>query len=184
MIPVPSRDAAGTTYEVTLELRRNGDEFGSVGERCGYSLASLANRLATARAWDAVWPDTADRFPDPPAAEAREPELFAFRYRDRDDVLSTGELRCSLRTSSVWLPAQDGRGGEWRSARRAVLEAWGSGGRGVRVMLDSDELARFLDRFVAEARRAGADYRDVVVGNVVSSPVSSAPLPIRAIIDC
>ncbi|HEX2312489.1 MAG TPA: hypothetical protein VHJ17_02070, partial [Thermomonospora sp.] len=136
--------------------------------------------LAAARADDspeaARWPDPDDRFPQPavpghaPRAHCRctgaagDPELFSFRYRDRVDVASTGELRCAVRTSSVWLPgpdvqpdawapAPDGSQGRWRLARRAVLEAWGAGGRGVRAVLTSAELAAFLATLLAEAER-------------------------------
>ncbi|MFG2005685.1 hypothetical protein ACGFNU_41710 [Spirillospora sp. NPDC048911] len=165
MVPVASRDRGGTPFEVTLELRRDGDSFGAVGERCGYFLAELAGRVAAARAGEspqaAAWPDPDDRFPDPPNARGvREPELFAFRYRDRGDVASTGELRCALRTSSVWIERQGTGLGAWRVARRAVIEAWGSGGRGVRAVLTSAELHGFLADLLADAERAGAGYRE------------------------
>jgi hypothetical protein len=178
VIPVPACDRGGTPYEVTLELQRDGESFGAVGERCGYFLATLAGRLATARSDGSPqareWPDEDDRFPDPPLLRAlddrtllpREPELFAFRYRERGDVPGTGELRCSLRTSSTWLSGRDERG-EWRLARRAVVEAWGAAGRGVRAVLTSAELAAFLATLVGEARRAGADYRDVLSASEV-----------------
>ncbi|MEO5876465.1 MAG: hypothetical protein ABIQ26_15830 [Streptosporangiaceae bacterium] len=55
------------------------------------------------------------------------------------DCGGTGELRCTVRTSSVWRPD-----GGWRIGRRAVLEAWGTGGLGVRAELTSAELAGFL----------------------------------------
>ncbi|SNR50524.1 hypothetical protein [Actinomadura mexicana] len=163
VVPVASLDRGGTPFEVTLELWRDGDSFGAVGERCGYFLAGLAARVATARAdgspQAARWPDPADRFPDPvPGDTAREPELFAFRYRDRGDVMSTGELRCSLRTSSMWVGRQQSAAGRWRVARRAVVEAWGASGRGVRAVLTSAELARFLADLLAEAERARAGH--------------------------
>jgi hypothetical protein len=197
--PVPSHDRGGTPYEVTLELIRDGALFGSVGERCGYHLASLAGRVAAARAVDSAqavqWPDPDDRFPDPPLGAAvrtldcghadmlrghlpREPELFAFRHRDRGDLGGAGELRCTLRTISLWMahavpcsapPAvpsavhDQGRGrGRWRLARRAVIEAWGERGWGVRAILTSGELAAFLTDLLAEAERAGASYRDIL----------------------
>lgn len=188
VIPVPSFDRGGTPYEITLELRRDGASFGSVGERCGHALAALSRLLATARSDDSpqatTWPDQDDRFPDPPLDRAlratgcghdlgsylpKERELFAFRCRDRGDLASTGELRCSLRTSCRWIavPARDGNGtGQWRIARRAVLEAWGAGGHGVRAVLTSGELAGFLTELLREAERAGADYRDLTVGVV------------------
>ncbi|WP_051300574.1 hypothetical protein [Actinomadura rifamycini] len=161
VLPVPSFDRGGAPYEVTLELRRDGAVFGAVGERCGYFLADAAARLAAARAdgspQAARWPDPDDRFPGRDAgrdgAAARGPELFAFRYRDRGDVMSTGELRCTVRTSSLWVGRQQSAAGRWRVARRAVLEAWGAGGRGVRAVLTSTELVRFLDGLLVEADR-------------------------------
>ena len=159
VVPVASCDRGGTPFEVTLELWRDGDAFGSVGERCGYFLADLAARVAEARAdgsaQAARWPDPDDRFPDAsPGDPSREPELFAFRYRDRGDVLSTGELRCALRTSSLWVGRQQSAAGRWRVNRRAVLDAWGAGGRGVRAVLTSTDLARFLGELLAETDRA------------------------------
>jgi hypothetical protein len=195
VIPVPSCDRGGTPYEVTLQLERDGEAFGVVGERCGYFLATLARRLAVARLDGSpqacAWPDQDDRFPDPPLQAAlrahgaadltpREPELFTFRHRERGDVASTGELRCTLRTSSTWICAQDGHGGEWRLARRAMVEAWGTSGCGVRAVLTSAELAGFLTALVSEARHAGADYRDVLASSSVWTPHA----PSRAIIDC
>jgi hypothetical protein len=199
VIPVPSHDRGGTPYEVTLELIRDGALFGSVGERCGYHLASLAGRVAAARAADSAqatrWPDPEDRFPDPPLSRAvrmlarespecghadtlhgqlpREPELFAFRHRDRGDLGGAGELRCTLRTFSLWMahleaprasaaePAPVARG-RWRLARRAVIEAWGEGGWGVRAILTSGEFEGFLADLLAEAERAGASFRDII----------------------
>ncbi|WP_026414465.1 hypothetical protein [Actinomadura oligospora] len=166
VVPVAARDRRGLAYEVTLELRRDGDLFGRVGERCGYFLGDLARRLAVARADDSpqalAWPDPDDRFPDP--ADERwisgpgtgcEPELFAFRYRDRGDLASTGELRCSVRTSAAWVGPHRSPDGRWRLARRAVVEAWGAGGRGVRAVLTAGQLAEFLAELLAEADRLG-----------------------------
>jgi hypothetical protein len=187
VLPVPSNDRGGTPYEITLELKRDGAPFGSVGERCGHALAALSRLLAVARCDDSpqamAWPDLDDRFPDPPLDRAlratgcghdlgpnlpKERELFAFRCRDRGDLASTGELRCALRTSCAWVASQDGArsGGQWRIARRAVLEAWGAGGRGVRAVLTSGELAGFLAELLREAERAGASYRDLTDGVV------------------
>ena len=181
IIPVPSHDRSGTPYEITLELVRDGLSFGTVGERCGHTLAALARLLAGARSEVSLqacaWPDPDDRFPDPPLDRAlratgcghdlggslpKERELFAFRCRDRGDLASTGELRCTLRTSCRWVAGGDDApygGGQWRLARRAVLEAWGASGRGVRAVLTSGELSRFLSELLREAERVAAGYR-------------------------
>jgi hypothetical protein len=181
IIPVPSHDRSGRPYEITLELVRDGGPFGAVGERCGHALAALARLLAAARSDDSpqagAWADPDDRFPDPPldralcatgcghdldAALPKERELFAFRCRDRGDLASTGELRCALRTSCCWVAQRDGPacgGGQWRIARRAVLEAWGASGRGVRAVLTSGELYGFLNDLLREAERVGAGSR-------------------------
>lgn len=188
VIPVPSHDRGGTPYEITLEPQRDGAPFGSVGERCGHVLAALSRLLAAARCDGSpqatAWPDCDDRFPDPPLDRAlratgcghdlgpylpKERELFAFRYRDRGDLASTGELRCSLRTSCCWITPQgraDKGVGQWRIARRAVLEACGASGRGLRAVLTSGDLPGFLGEPLHEAERAGASYRDLIDGVV------------------
>lgn len=182
--PVPVLDRQHLPYEVTLRLTRNGAEFGEVGERCGYFLDNVSAQLACARAEgsgeSARWgPD--DRFPtstvesgvrawaaggdrDPGAAWdelarylPRDRELFAFRHRDPDDLCANGELRCTVRTEKAWVRGDGGPGGgRWRLARRAVVEAWGESGLGLRAVLDSTGLAEFLDRLVAEAGRVSA----------------------------
>lgn len=139
------RDSAGTPYEITLRLHRDGALYGTVGERCGWFLTRLARGVAEARAGhEARWPDPDDRFP---GGE----ELFAFRYRARNGVVGGGELRCQLRTIPVWIPGRRGHAGEWRVTRRAFLEAWSSGGVGMRAVLTSSELGVFVDALVAEA---------------------------------
>jgi hypothetical protein len=52
---------------------------------------------------------------------------------------------------------QDGRG-RWRLAQRAVVEAWGDAGIGVRAVLTSGELAAFLQSFVDATSGVGAAY--------------------------
>ena len=203
---VACRDRTGRPYEITLELARNRQPFGAVGQRCGYHLAELAAAVTAARKdpeQAAQWPDPDDRFPEPGghAVPARqqppgEREYFSLRSRDRSDLTGTGEFRCSLRVSAEWLGAcagtgtasqQDGSGGQpaerrehgsrpglrawpggralagqhgrpasgsahggWRLRRRAVVEAWGAGGIGVRAVLTSAELVSFLDTVLKE----------------------------------
>ena len=65
---VACRDRLGNPYDITLALARNQLPFGSVGERCGARLTSLAALVSAARADPAQaadWPDPDDRFPEP-----------------------------------------------------------------------------------------------------------------------
>ena len=174
VLPEPCRDRDGTPYEVTLRLLLDGHELGAVGERCGFFLAATAARLRAAgpdafppgsvegglRAW------AADEDLDPDAAWAslsrylpRERELFAFRSRDPDDLSVAGELRAVLREERSWV-RQDGAG-RWRLRRRAVVEAWGARGTGVRAVVDSAGLLEFLDRLLGECAAVGASYDGV-----------------------
>lgn len=101
-------------------------------------------------------------------------EYLSLRARERTDPPGAGELRCCLRASAEWLsddgspaaadagqavPWQAGAGpagpgvprpGRWRLTRRAVIEAWGDGGIGVRAILTSAELVTFLDTVLRE----------------------------------
>jgi hypothetical protein len=108
---VTCRDSAGQPYEITLRLARDSVPFAAVGQRCGYQFSELAARVSAARAdpeQAAAWPDPDDRFPgayDGPES-ARLPgdhEYFTLRSRDRSDLPGTGELRCVLRSTAVWL---------------------------------------------------------------------------------
>ncbi|MEW9553591.1 hypothetical protein [Nonomuraea sp. NPDC050783] len=139
--PVACRDSVGTPYEVTLELHRDGAPYGSVGERCGWMLARLAQGVDEARKHDARrWADPDDRFP----GDGPDGELFSFRYRSRSGP-SGGELSCRLRTIPLW------EGSRWRVTRRAYVEAWGATGVGMRAVLTSAELWSFVQGLVAEA---------------------------------
>ena len=124
---VACRDRAGQPFEITLSLARDSVPFASVGQRCGHQLAQLAGQLTDARLdpeQAAAWPDPDDRFPAPAASALAtdvseagpaagpgqlgsylpgETEYFALRSRDRADLPGTGELRCVLRSSAVWI---------------------------------------------------------------------------------
>jgi hypothetical protein len=206
---VACRDRAGQPFEITLNLARDSVPFASIGQRCGHQLVLLAGQLTDARQDPeqiAAWPDPDDRFPatlasgSPSGGTAASPaspagprgqlgsylpgetEYFALRSRDRADLPGSGELRCVLRSSAVWVgdcagtgahwpgkqsphaqhfspgqhvpPGQHlqpafrdpaGSRGQWRLSRRAVIEAWGAGGIGLRAVLTSAELVAFLD---------------------------------------
>src|SRR5215469_4452191 len=105
--PVSCHDRAGRPYEITLSLTRDSVPFAAVGQRCGYQLAQLAERVSAARrdpAQAAAWPDPDDRFPQLRAADVRaDHEYFALRSRERVDPPGAGELRCVLRSSAIWL---------------------------------------------------------------------------------
>ena len=109
MAAVPCRDRAGQPYEITLELTRDAEPFAAVGERCGYRLAQLAERVRAARhdpGQAQLWPDPDDRFPAPSRRRDYRPgesEYFCLRSRDRGDLAGTGELRCVLRSSADWI---------------------------------------------------------------------------------
>jgi hypothetical protein len=160
-------DRLGVPYEITLDLRRGRKPFASIGERCGFRLSQLAASVTAARADPAqavAWPDPDDRFPAPEFRPG-EREYFSLRSRERSDLPGSGEFRCVLHDSAVWLNGQwpaGGRGhpgaagpgsgqpGGWSLTRRAVIEAWGADGIGVRAVLTSAELVTFLDTVLRE----------------------------------
>ncbi len=169
VLPVPVLDRDRTPYEVTLRLLRDGEPFGAVGERCGYFLASTAARLRAAREAGGEFPISSvegglrawaiDRGEDGDVAWSqvgrylpRDRELFCFRSRDPDDLSTTGELRTTLDVERTW--TVDG----WVLRRRAVVEAWGEGGQGVRAVVDSDQLLSFLEVLVQDFAAVGASY--------------------------
>ncbi len=179
VVAVACCDRTETPYEVTLDLRRGRKRFASVGERCGFRLSRLAASVTAAREdpeQAAAWPDPDDRFPEPgplrgqgTGEEAgdgfrpREREYFSLRSRDRSDLPGSGEIRCVLRDSAEWLgrPGMRAQGqpGGWRLTRRAVIEAWGADGIGLRAVLTSAELVTFLDTVLREPVGAAAAAR-------------------------
>ena len=184
VLPVPCRDRDGVPYEVTLRLVRDGAAFGEVGERCGFFLATTAARLRAARDAGGEYPPggleaglrawATDRGLDGDEAWTaferylpRDRELFCFRARDPDDLSTAGELRVVLRHERSWLrPSEDSGRGRWQLRSRAVLEAWGTGGTGVRALLDSAALLAFLEQLLRDCAEVGASYDgvDVVAG--------------------
>ncbi len=90
----------------------------------------------------------------------RERSLFSFRRRDPDDPARLGELRCSLRTSKVWVETDASGAGRWKLRERAVLDAWGESGHGVRAVLTAPELLAFLRVLLAQAEAIGIAYSD------------------------
>lgn len=180
VLPVPVLDRDRVPYEVTLSLKLDDGPFGEVGERCGYFLASTAARLRAARAggqefplssleaglraWasDAGSPVTWDELQ---RYLPRDRELFSFRSRDPDDLASVGELRTTLEVEKQWVA--DG----WRLEHRAVVEAWGEEGRGVRAVLDSAQLLAFLEDLVQDFALVGAAYEAADDGARLRRPV-------------
>ena len=183
VLGVPVADRDGVPYEVTLRLTRNGEPFGEVGERCGYFVAGTAARLRVARGKDEqgftessvetglrAWARDVDEDPD----EAwhvlrrylpRDRELFAFRARDPDDLATVGELRTTLEVERSWA---DGR---WSLRYLAVLQAWGPQGTGVRAVLTSADLQRFLDDLMADFAAVGATYDETDDASPLRRPV-------------
>lgn len=169
VLPVPVVGRDGVPYEVSLSLVRDGLPFGEVGERCGYFLAATAARLRAARADGRSFPassleaglraqaedlgvDPDRQWRDVLPYLPRDRYLFSFHTRDPDDLAAVGELTARLVEERVWSDA----GWELRSA--VVLEAWGSGGLGVRATLTSDELLGFLEDLVQGFAAVGAAY--------------------------
>ncbi|HEX9065852.1 MAG TPA: hypothetical protein VF843_12140, partial [Streptosporangiaceae bacterium] len=145
---VPCCDRVGLPYDLTLRLTLDRQPFATVGQRCRAPLATLSARVRAAiddPDQASGWPDPDDRFPVPRARVAPsrlqpgEREYFTLRSRDRSDLPGGGEVRCVLRSSAQW------HGGQWALSRRAVVEAWGDRGTGVRAVLTSAELVTFLD---------------------------------------
>jgi hypothetical protein len=196
VVPVACRDRTGTPYEITLDLRRGRKPFASVGERCGFRLSQLAASVTAARedpGQATAWPDPDDRFPEPGrppgdgAGEAFRPgerEYFSLRSRERSDPPGSGEFRCVLRDSAQWLDGHGagGPGGPagWRLTRRAVIEAWGADGIGVRAVLTSAELMTFLDTVLTEPAGAKGSSPPGLAGRVPDESARSRLPALRA----
>jgi len=178
VLPVPVLDRSGMPYEVTLRMLRDDVPFGLVGECCGWFLANTAARLRASRegagaqalpssslevglrSWavdggidpDRTW-ERLERY------VPRDRELFAFYARDPDDLSEVGELRVWLRVERSWSQGQGVRGvapgGRWELRHRAVLDAWGSAGQGVRAVLDSAALLVLLEDLVRDCAEVG-----------------------------
>lgn len=132
VLPVPVLDRDGQTYEHTLAMLLDGEPFGDVGERCGWFLTQVLAGLA--EKGEQAW-----------TAGTRDAELFCFRSRDPDDLPTEGELRVSLRVEREWT------GAGWSVLPLAVVDAFGEGSRGVRVLLDAEQLLAFVEGLVQES---------------------------------
>jgi len=196
---VPCRDRAGHAYEVTLRLALDRQPFAVVGERCGHRLAALAAQVQAAIADPAqarAWPDPDDRFPvpgdavrgPPYAFQPGEREYFTLRSKERSDPPGGGEVRCVLRSSARWHQgtpaagqaiAEAGRAstgpGYWQLSRRAVVEAWGERGTGVRAVLTSAELVMFLDTVLSEPDESAPAGSATDDSAPAGSPAAEAP---------
>ncbi len=173
LLPVPKLDRTGAAYEVTLRLLRDGEPFGEVGECSSWRLARTAEQLRALQATagtDAFPPGAYDAVLDHGLVEdgdrvvlrrllPRDRELLCLRARDPDDGEPSGELRLWVREDRTWHDGLDGARGRWSVQARAVLDAWGSGGVGVRALLDGPALLHLLDRVVEEAGRSSVARR-------------------------
>lgn len=165
LLPVAKLDRSGVAYEVTLRLLRDGRPFGEVGECSGWRLARAADHLRALQAAqgpDAFPPAAYDAVLDRGLVEdgdrtvlrqllPRDRELLCLRARDPDDGDPSGELRLWVRDDRTWHDGQDGARGRWSLRSRAVLDAWGAQGTGVRALLDGPALLALLDRLADEA---------------------------------
>ena len=172
LLPVPKRDRSGAAYEVTLRLLRDGQPFGDVGECSGWWLSRTAEQLRAVQSTsgpDAFPPAAYDAVLDRGLVEdgdravlrrllPRDRELLCLRARDPDDGDPSGELRLWVREDREWHVGQDGARGRWSLQARAVLDAWGSEGTGLRALLDGPALLRLLDALAQESS-AGDDGR-------------------------
>lgn len=195
VVAVACSDRSGTPYEITLDLRRGRKPFASVGERCGFRLAQLAASVTAAREdpeQARVWADPDDRFPEPgprpgggvgAGFRPAEREYFLLRSRDPDDLPGSGEFRCVLRDSAEWLggrrPGARGLPGGWRLTRRAVIEAWGADGIGLRAVLTSAELVTFLDTVLKEPAGGQACARASAGAQAAGNKLAGTGRPAR-----
>ena len=195
VVAVACRDQTGTPYEITLDLRRGRKPFASVGERCGFRLSQLAASVTAAREdpqQAAAWPDPDDRFPEPGpecgeraggALRSGEREYFSLRARDRSDLPGSGEFRCVLRDSAEWLGRRgtgaQGQPGGWRLSRRAVIEAWGADGIGLRAVLTSAELVTFLGTVLKEPVGGAAAARAPAGAEAAGKKLAGTSRPAR-----
>ena len=171
LLPEPKLDRRGVAYETTLRLLRDGAPFGDVGECSGWRLSRTAERLRdlqAAQGPDAFPPDAYDAVLEHGLVQdgsravlrrllPRDRELLSLRARDPDDGDPSGELRLWVREDRTWQEGRDGAHGRWTVQVRAVLDAWGAAGVGVRALLDGPALLRLLDRLVEQAGRTAGD---------------------------
>lgn len=120
--PVLGRD--GVAYEAQLHLLLDGVAYGVVGERCRGVLAAALERE--------------------PAGGTRDRELFALRGRDPDDLPGVGAVRALHDVRRRWTA------GAWQTHEQVLLEAWGTDGTGVRVVLTVDGLLDLVRGLLAE----------------------------------
>lgn len=170
LLPVPKRDRSGAAYEVTLRLLRDGAPFGEVGECSGWLLSRTAGQLRALQEEhgpDAFPPGAYDAVLDHGLVEngdrtvlrrllPRDRELLCLRARDPDDGEHSGELRLWVREDRTW---RDGARGRWSLQARAVLDAWGAGGTGLRALLDGPALLGLLERLTEQAGSSRGDRR-------------------------
>jgi hypothetical protein len=170
---------------VTLRLLRDGRPFGDVGECSGWLLSRTAEQLRACQREagpDAFPPGAYDAVLDLGLVEdgdrtllrrvlPRDRELLCLRARDPDDGDPSGELRLWVREDRTWHAGRDGVRGRWSLRSRAVLDAWGSGGTGVRALLDGPALLALLERLADEAGTDRADRALQVGAEAADRPV-------------
>jgi hypothetical protein len=185
LLPVARLDRSGVAYEVTLRLLRDGEPFGEVGECSGWRLSRTAEQLRAvqrasgpdafpAAGYDAVLDHGLVEDGDRTLLRRllpRDRELLCLRARDPDDGDHSGELRLWVREDRSWHAGRDGAPGRWSLQARAVLDAWGSQGTGVRALLDGPALLRLLDRLVEEAGLERDDARLQAEAGAAEHPV-------------
>ena len=185
LLCVPKLDRSGAVFEVTLRLLRDGEPFGDVGECSGWRLARVAEQLRALQGTsgpDAFPPAAYDAVLDQGLVEdgdrvvlrrllPRDRELLCLRARDPDDGDPSGELRLWVREDRTWHDGQDGARGRWSLQARAVLDAWGSAGTGLRALLDGPGLLHLLDELVQESTAGSDDSRLQTGAGAADHPV-------------
>ena len=183
--PVPKLDRSGAAYEVTLRLLRDGEPFGDVGECSGWLLSRTAEHLRALQqdsgpdafplgAYDAVLDHGLVEDGDRTLLRRllpRDRELLCLRARDPDDGDPSGELRLWVREDRTWHDGRDGARGRWSLRTRAVLDAWGSAGTGLRALLDGPALLRLLEALADEAGALRSDQRLQAGADAADRPV-------------
>jgi hypothetical protein len=188
LVPVPVTDRTGTAYEVTLRLLRDGVPFGDVGECCGWRLARTADQLRdlqelgpgsgrtpsrrgpTTPSSTTAWSGTATGRSCGVCCPATG-SCCACARGTPTTATPRASCACGCARTAPGTRAAALSAGRWSLRTRAVLDAWGSGGTGVRALFDGRSLLELLDRLLDEAPLARDQGRLQAGGLPAEGPV-------------